>query len=252
MFTQKLLVAAALSVGMSDAMSAGLVKVIQGSGNSPASIQAAVDDFRTALGALNSPGPGPVPSAGRREINWDGVPDGFAAPNNLPADFFNINSPRGAVFVGMGGTGSFQVSGNSGVAPTEFDNINPNYSKFFQPFSAQRLFTADNNVLEVHFFMPGTTQKAWVNGFGAVFTDVDTPNTTIEYINPRGVVVHKAVVPTSTSGGLSFVGVQFQSDKIAKVRITAGNAVLNSWNNDNNSVIDLVVMDDFIYGEPRP
>ena len=40
-----------------------------------------------------------VPSAGgRREINWDGVADGFAAPNNLPANFFNKNSPRGVVF----------------------------------------------------------------------------------------------------------------------------------------------------------
>ena len=35
---------------------------------------------------------------GRREINWDGVPNNFAAPNHLPADFFNVNSPRGVVF----------------------------------------------------------------------------------------------------------------------------------------------------------
>ena len=34
----------------------------------------------------------------RREINWDGVPDARADPNPLPADFFNVNSPRGVVF----------------------------------------------------------------------------------------------------------------------------------------------------------
>ena len=55
----------------------------------------------------------------RREINWDAVPDAFSAPNNLPANFFNVNSPRGAVF-STGGTG-FQLSANAGVAPIEFE-----------------------------------------------------------------------------------------------------------------------------------
>src|ERR671911_323863 len=71
--------------------------VFEASGANAADIQAAVDGFRGFLGALNPNVPGSFPD-GRREINWDGVPDAFAAPNNFPANFFNANSPRGVVF----------------------------------------------------------------------------------------------------------------------------------------------------------
>ena len=71
--------------------------VFEASGASPTDIQATVNTFRAFLGVLNPNVPGSFPD-GRREINWDGVPDAFSAPNNLPANFFNANSPRGVVF----------------------------------------------------------------------------------------------------------------------------------------------------------
>src|SRR6266700_4015559 len=71
------------------------------SGANPAGIQATVDAFRTALGSLNPNVAGSF-GTGRREINWDGVPDALSAPNNLPANFFNVNSPRGVVFATPG------------------------------------------------------------------------------------------------------------------------------------------------------
>src|SRR5215472_15055664 len=70
--------------------------VFEALGASPAGIQGAVDAFRAFLGPNNGVG-GTFPD-GRREINWDGVPDAFADPNDLPPNFFNANSPRGAVF----------------------------------------------------------------------------------------------------------------------------------------------------------
>src|SRR5215471_19437323 len=108
------------------------------SGANPASILGTVDAFRSALGTLNPNVAGSFGS-GRREINWDGVPDALAAPNNLPANFFNVNSPRGVV-LSTPGTG-LQVSANAGIAPVQFDNIDPSYPSTFEPFSPQRLFT---------------------------------------------------------------------------------------------------------------
>ena len=52
---------------------------------------------------------------------------------------------------------------------------NPTYETIFQPFSPVRLFSPiESNVTEVNFFVPGPdSTPATTNGFGAVFTDVD-------------------------------------------------------------------------------
>src|SRR5207245_2200820 len=83
-------------------------------GAAPASIQAAVDQFRTDLGGANN-GVGGTFATGRREINWDGVPDAQSAPNNLPANVFNSTSPRGVAFSTPRTT--FHVSAKNGNTP---------------------------------------------------------------------------------------------------------------------------------------
>ena len=162
--------------------------------------------------------------SGRREINWDGVPPALAAPSALPADFFNTTSPRG-IELSTPGTG-FQVSGAvGGTAAINFGNFNAGYT--FQPFSAQRMFTAvGSNVFDVYFFVPGTSVAAVVDGFGAVFEDVDQSNTTsVQFFDVAGANLGTYFVP-SLSGGLS-IGAS-----------------------DNGAGSDVVVNDDFIYGEP--
>jgi hypothetical protein len=224
--------------------------VFEASGASPADIQDAVDDFRAFLGALNPNVVGSFPD-GRREINWDGVPDAFADPNDLPANFFNLNSPRGAVFFTPGE--AFRVSANS-VNPTNtpvrFGSIHPVFPELFSTFSPQRLFTAlDSNITEVLFFIPGTSSAATVDGFGAVFTDVnDDDSTKIEYFDVNGkLLFSQNVLPGPTNrGSLSFLGVGFNAgERIFLVRITSGNRNLET------PARDTVVMDDFIYGEPQ-
>ncbi|MCX5739819.1 MAG: hypothetical protein NTZ61_15245, partial [Proteobacteria bacterium] len=133
---------AILGAGLSIAISSAQGQLVRtGSGPDAASIQAVVDQYRSDLGAQNPNVAGSF-TTGRREINWDGVPDSFAAPNDLPGDFFNINSPRGAVFATPGS--SVQVSAD-GVNPTgsplNFGNINANYAATFETFSPQRLFS---------------------------------------------------------------------------------------------------------------
>lgn len=223
--------------------------VEQASGANAAAIQASVDAFRADLGGSLNPNVAGSFATGRREINWDGVPDALAAPNNLPSNFFNVNSPRGAVF-STPGTG-VQVSGNAGVAPVRFDNINATYSSVFQTFSAQRLFTGvGSNIVDVNFFVPGSTNPATVSGFGSVFTDVDLANTTsIQYFNANNVSLGTFFAPTANNG-LSFLGVSGFGEGIARVRITSGNAALGP-NDANGNPTDVVVMDDFVYGEPK-
>jgi len=222
--------------------------VFSGSGATPAGIQATVDSFRAALGTLNPNTPGSVGS-GRREINWDGVPDAFSAPNNLAADFFNVNSPRGVVF-STPGTG-FQVSATAASGtPVRFGNINLTYPTTFQTFSPQRLFTAlGSNIVDVTFFVPGSATPALSRGFGAVFTDVDAVNiTSITLFDSNNNSLGQFFVPAGVSGGLSFLGIVEPTANIARVRLTSGNTALGP--NDNGTTIEIVVMDDFIYGEP--
>src|SRR3989442_10458702 len=112
--------------------------VFEASGASPSDILATVNAFRTFLGANNGVG-GSFPD-GRREINWDGVPDAFAAPNSFPANFFNFNSPRGVVFFTPGTR--FQVSAddsNPTNTPVRFGNIHPVFPQLFSTFSPERL-----------------------------------------------------------------------------------------------------------------
>src|SRR5262245_25483477 len=214
----------------------------QASGANAGALQVTVDAFRTALGTLN---PNVIGSfgSGRREINWDGVPDALSAPNNLPANFFNVNSPRGAVFA-TPGTG-FQVSANAGIPGTgiEFENLAAGNSALFATFSPQRLFTAlGSTITDVTFFIPGTTSPAVTRAFGAVFTDVDLASTTsLQFFDPLGNSLGTFFVPAATGNEtLSFLGVQFTTELVGRVRITSGSAA------------DSVVMDDFIYSEPVP
>lgn len=223
--------------------------VSSASGANSTDIQATVDAFRTSLGTLNA---NVIDSfdTGRREINWDGVPDAFSAPNNLPANFFNANSPRGVTF-STPGTG-LQVSANAGSGPIEFGNINPTYPDLFQTFSAQRLFTAlGSNIVDVNFFVPGSATPAFTSAFGAVFTGVDLANvTSLQFFDSGNVLLGTFFAPIGpVDGSLSFLGVQFNAgETIGRVRITSGNTALGT---NETGGVDLVVMDDFIYAEPR-
>ncbi len=224
--------------------------VFEASGATPADIQVVVDDFRAFLGPLNPNVAGSFPS-GRREINWDGVPDAFAAPNNMPANFFNANSPRGAVFFTRG-TG-FQISADSSNptnTPVLFGNLHLAFPLLFDAFSPQRLFTALNsNVMETLFFVPGSDTGATVTGFGSVFTDVNRGDSTkIEYFDAGGrLLFSRNVLPGPTARkSQSFLGVGFDAgERVFLVRITSGNRI------PKTPVRDVVVMDDFLYAEPQ-
>ncbi|MEO7319070.1 MAG: PEP-CTERM sorting domain-containing protein [Chthoniobacteraceae bacterium] len=238
---------------------ASVVRSIGGNAAS-ASVTAARDQFRVDIGGGTTAGANGSFGTARREINWDGVVATSSAPNLLAANFFNTTSPRGVVF-STPGTG-FEVSGattDGGAgqpAAANFGNINAGYTATFGIFSTQRLFTAlGSNITDVNFFVPGTTTPAFINAFGAIFTDVDTVgSTTLEFFNLSNASLGVFPVPVGTVGSqsLSFLGVSFNAgEKAGRVRITSGNAALGAAVNDGGAT-DLVAMDDFIYSEPVP
>jgi hypothetical protein len=226
------------------AASAGPV-VRQATGANAAAIQAAVDQFRNDLGPNNGVLTGSQ-TGGRREINWDG--GGPAAPPTIDGTVLTRFAGRGATFVTTG-TG-FETSAAAGAV--NFSDINPTYAARFAPFSPPRLFVALNtNVMDVIFNVPGNTaEPAGVTGFGAVFTDVDSPTSTrLQFFAPDGALLFERDVPATTGNQTqSFLGVSFdQGEIVGRVRIISGNAALGP---DEAGTIDLVAMDDFIYGEP--
>jgi hypothetical protein len=240
------------------------------SGSGTAAATAARDNFRTAIGGGTIAGTNGSFGGVRREINWDAVPANFAAPNNLPLDFFNVNSPRGIVFgnfaTGMQVSGATTDSGPGQPASPNFGNIDPSYTTTFAPFSPQRLFTPFGramqsshppNVTSVYFFVPGTDTPAVVNGFGCVFSDVDQADVTnIEYFDTVDRSLGEFYAPAIAGNQtVSFLGVLFSDKIVARVDITAGNfapdaGIVDGGGPPDVIPYDLVVMDDFLYGEP--
>ncbi len=248
---------AALMLGLLSAMPAAatLIVVTGGGTSDPASIQGVVDAFRADLGNPNNGNaPGPL-LGGHREINWDGG-GGVSTngPGGTPFDVFL--QTRGARFI-TSGTGFVQATpaGLAGTDPGGFNN--PTYANIFSTFSPLRDFTPiGSNTTQGLFFIPGTNggTAATVSGFGAVFTNVEIPDTTkIDFFDPNGNLLTEQFVPTGTgAASLSFLGVfGTAGEEIGSVTITSGTNPLATATNDNPAGgINLVVMDDFLFGEP--
>jgi hypothetical protein len=243
------------------ATACGTPTIYTAAGENADAVRATVDAYRDALGALNPFEPQNF-NGGRRQIDWDGAPDAVSAPNAFPGDFFNFNAApraRGIAFTTNGD--GFQLSAtaasNNGV---EFDNIDANYSATFRTFSPERLFTAiGSHEVDARFFNPvNQTDAALTTGFGAIFSDVDLANVTaIRYYDADNKLVYAQAVPAvgsgSTQESLSFAGLKFDSACVARVRLVNGNTPIEAnVQDDPANGIDLVVMDDFIYGEPEP
>lgn len=231
--------------------------VFSGSGSDFTSLLAVVASFEAALGGVdNGNTGGPLPT-GFRAINWDG---GGATNGTAAVTPFTVfGNTRGSTFT-TPGTGLIQtpITGGTvdiipgGGVQGSLADINPTYATSFQTFSPNRLFTPfGSNITDAAFFVPGsgTTTSALVSGFGAVFTDVDLANTTsIQFFDSNNASLGTFFAPTAHNG-LSFLGVSFGSAIVSSVRITTGNTILGPT--EDGEAVDIVVMDDFIYGEPQ-
>jgi len=234
--------------------------VFSDSGANAGAILDTVNDFRTALGNpdnLNNPGP---LGSGRREINWDG--GGATSGTAAVTPFTVFQNIRGATFTtpGSGLTQTPITGGTVDIAPAlpglqaNLADINPAYATAFATFSPLRLFAPlDSNITEGTFSIPGTggAVPATVAGFGAVFTDVDLANSSsLQFFGPNGTSLGTFAVQVggTANGSLSFLGILFTTEQIARVRIVTGTTALGPSDGEG---VDVVVLDDFLYSEPR-
>ncbi len=228
----------------------GASVVFEASGANPAAIQNKVDAFRTALGPANGSGPAAV--NGRREINWDGIPAAALDPFN--GNFFNSNSPRGLVLSTPGTR--LKVSGDPGTPSFLMRDVTAQEWGLMElaSFSPEKMFAPiGSTTTDVIFFVPGTTTRATVTGFGAVYVDLDVADASrLEAFDLSGRLIFSRTVllPGVPSKGLSFLGVAFDAgERIARVRITSGTHPIDTG--FMNPAPDGVALDDFIYGEPQ-
>jgi hypothetical protein len=206
-----------------------------------------LNEFRQAAGNPVNAVPGAT--GGRREINWDGVPADFLNSKPFPVDFFNAidkaipdGRKRGLVYV--------PANASLRVSDTNFSDINNSFGNEFKSFSKAKLFSANStNISEVEFRVPGTNTKAYVQAFGVIFVDVDNAeSTTLEAYDGEKLVARAKPVPADK--GFSFVGITTGKARFTRIKIISGNTALAAGVTDGSSR-DVVVMDDFIYSEPK-
>ncbi len=211
-------------------------------------VTAAVRAFQIALGNPNNAA-NAVQAVGRREVNWDGVPAGQTNTNTFPGNFFNATSTRGLLMT-TPGTG-FRVSDQV------FSDVDPSYNARFRTFSPTKIFSAvGSNLIDCNFAQSGTATVATVNGFGAVFSDVDRSTVSgLQFTNAAGTLLGVSHAPVRTDSiGLSFVGTQFASaTPVTKVRLVLGTTGIGAGVLDlkDGGTNDVVTVDDFLYSEPR-
>jgi hypothetical protein len=242
----------------------------------PEGLKPAIDAFQTLLGDKNNvnllPDAPDFSDTGFRAINWDAE----ALPFDFPGNFFVQIVPRGLTVasekdcfrVSNPGPGDETIAGDD----NKFDSINREASQDFITFTPLRLFTVlSHTSFSITFSKPGDgfgegmppPNQASVNGFGAVFVDVDVEYTTqMTAFDPDGCQIFQEYVLPS-DGGLSFLGVAFGegNNRIKTVVITLGNKAIDDTrghklrgltaSEGNNRDNDIVVMDDFFYGEPK-
>lgn len=234
------------------------VKVVHGVSHNAHGLKHTVNKFQSLLGGENNGANiGPLKD-GFRLINWDG-----GAPFDMPFDFFNTNAPLGALFFAKGN--KFAISNPVDNMPKDdkFDSINAKAAKNFIAFSEKRLFTpVKGNVVVTKFQIPGKKIPATVSGFGAVYVDVNKRHTSfLELFDARGCRIAKVYVPPKAKG-LSFVGLRatyvqhHKYGKWYKVKAPVYKAVMKLGNTRISKHYpgyhsDIVVTDDFIYGEPQ-
>jgi hypothetical protein len=250
-------------------VSAGTPQRIAGVGT-PA-VGTAIAAFEAAIGGTNNgANPPPTPlTSGFRDINWDGVKldgtDFGGGPNTtvitpgktvgIPLNRFQ---ERGVFLGAVYAVSTDQPNGS-------FADVNPGVAHLFPSFSPHNTFAMFNdNGIDFKFVQPSAHGTALVSAasraFGAVFINVEIPNSSfIEYFH-NGTMLKQEFLPVGGKGVPVFVGDIFSSAIVTNVFLSLGTDVIFKFDGatvtsggvvDNGVTHNLVVTDDFVYAEPQ-
>ena len=142
---------------------------------------------------------------------------------------------------------------------------NPTYGDIFSTFSPLRLFTpVGSNITEALFFIPGHQWRdsgagQWLRrglhrrgpaGWEREWQELQPAGQHAGgVLRCRRQEYFQQFRPgVARRWQSSFLGIVFADARIARVRITTGNAIPGP---DDDEGRDIVMMDDFIYGEPQ-
>jgi hypothetical protein len=227
----------------------------------------ALNAFKTAIGGGNNGGVSVAQNGGFRTITWDGVAlDGtdfggnttVIVPNKTVGIPINRFQNVGVIFEEV-----YAVSGDG------FKSVNPSVNaanpQLFPAFSPTKTFAMFNdNTIGLSFVLPSsaatTPVSAATRGFGAIFLNVRTPNTSsIEYF-AGDQSLGKFFVPTGQQGEPEFLGELFSSPVVTRVELTLGTDVIFQFDGttirpggaDSPPDTNLVDTDDFVHAEPVP
>jgi hypothetical protein len=229
--------------------------------------KAQLQAFETAIGGVDNGGTASPQSGGFRSINWDGVKlDGTDFGGGANTTVINQGTTVGIplnrfVTRGVYFNAVYAVSGDG------FKTVNPAVNGLFPAFSTPNTFAMFNdNGIDFEFTTPtasgNVTSPAATRGFGAIFLNVELPNTSsIEYFDGN-TSLGKFFVQPGTQGQPEFLGELFSQPIVTGVTLTLGTDAIFNFNGTTftaSGVADnpgashnLVATDDFAYAEPVP
>ena len=212
-------------------------------------ITGTMEQFRQALGELNT---APGAMTGRRELTWEAVPDNML-DQTLPGQFFNQTGPEANPSLQRGI--SYEPVFDFRVSKTQFLPLAPDAAPEFRAFSGTATFASVGGQPQpwpISFQVAGSTQPAAVRGFGMVVNDVDVAGSVqIQYFNGNALIGVVDVPAKDANSPFSFAGMLFREPVITSVRVKhQGLLKAGAKDLSQGGTSDLVVMDDFIYGEP--
>ena len=212
-------------------------------------ITAKLNEFRQVLGATLNTQPGAV--GGRREINWDAVPDSLLN-QPLPNNFFNPAGADANLAARQRGL-TYETVGQFMVSNNKFTAVNSQAASEFSSFSGVNAFAnVSSNLWQIDPEVPGEATAATIHGMGIVFSDVDVDNSTFMEFFSEARSLGKFFVPKhDNSTKHSFLGVYFKNEKVTHVRVGHDGKLADGEKDiSGGGTHDLIIMDDFLYDEP--